>query len=261
MRKAHGFSLRVIESDKVEKRFGFDAPVALLTDIAAQADPYRFAHRLLADIGRSGGRVFDRTGVSDFAPRRGGVVAHTESGATIRCRHLVVAAGYESQAYLDQRVAQNRSSYAFVTEPVPEGLGALRKCLLWESARPYLYLRPTQDERLIVGGEDDKIDIPLRRDASVVRKSEKLLKKVSKLFPALTLDPAFAWAGTFAETADGLPFFGPHEQFGPRVQFAMAYGGNGITYSLIGAELLRDSIAGRKHPCARLFSFARLARN
>jgi len=72
------------------------------------------------------------------------------------------------------------------------------------------------------------------------------------------VEPAFAWAGTFAETADGLPFFGPHPQWGPRVQFAMAYGGNGITYSMIGAGLLRASIEGKQHPLARLFSFQRL---
>ena len=56
------------------------------------------------------------------------------------------------------------------------------------------------------------------------------------MFPQLTLQPAFCWAGTFAETGDGLPFFGAHAQHGPRVQFAMAYGGNGITYAAIGAH-------------------------
>ena len=71
---------------------------------------------------------------------------------------------------------------------------------------------------------------------------------------------AFAWAGTFAETEDGLPFFGSHEQHGPRVLFAMAYGGNGITYSLIGAEILRDQLLGKPHPCAALFGFGRLDR-
>ena len=34
--------------------------------------------------------------------------------------------------------------------------------MLWESARPYLYMRSTSDGRLLVGGEDDAIDIPAR---------------------------------------------------------------------------------------------------
>ena len=258
LRKAHGFRLNVLEAADLRERFGFDAPVGLLSEVAAVADPYRLAHRLLARVQRRGGRVHDRTAVAAFAARRGGVVASLGNGATVRCKYLVVASGYEGQAYIDQRVARNRSSYAFITDPVPEGLGALRDCMLWESARPYLYARSTSDGRLLVGGEDDRIDIPARRDAMVMRKAERLRAKAGELFPRLILEPAFAWAGTFAETADGLPFFGAHAQHGPRVLFAMAYGGNGITYSQIGAELLRETILGRRHPCARLFSFDRL---
>jgi glycine/D-amino acid oxidase-like deaminating enzyme len=79
-----------------------------------------------------------------------------------------------------------------------------------------------------------------------------------RLFPDAAIVPAFSWAGTFAETADGLPFFGPHASLGPRVHFAMAYGGNGITYSRLGAGLLRARVERRGHPLARLFSFARV---
>jgi glycine/D-amino acid oxidase-like deaminating enzyme len=83
---------------------------------------------------------------------------------------------------------------------------------------------------------------------------------VLALWPRLPLAIDFAWAGTFAETADGLPFFGPHPQHGPRVLFAMAYGGNGITYSMLGAGLLRALVERRRHPLAALFSFSRLQR-
>lgn len=130
--------------------------------------------------------------------------------------------------------------------------------MVWESARPYLYMRTTGDGRLLVGGEDDDLDIPARRDRRVDKKTSKLARQVGRMFPHLTLQPAFSWGGTFAETADGLPFFGPHIEYGPRVLFAMAYGGNGITYSMIGAGLLRAGIEGRSHPLAELFSFKRI---
>ena len=108
-----------------------------------------------------------------------------------------------------------------------------------------------------MGGEDDAIDIPARRDARVMGKASRLLKRARTLFPQLPLQPAFAWAGTFAETRDGLPWFGAHAQHGPRVLFAMAYGGNGITYSALGAQLLRATIERRRHPLKTLFSFQR----
>jgi glycine/D-amino acid oxidase-like deaminating enzyme len=245
--------------EAMKARYGLSAPCGILSHIAARLDPYRMAHRLLARHLSRGGQVFDRTEIDSIVSSARGVELCTAMGARIRCRHVILAAGYESQQWLRRRVAQNRSSYAFVTDPVDRSiLGFLSNTLTWESARPYLYLRTTRDGRLLVGGEDDPIDIPARRDRRVEAKALKLASKVQRLYPGLPVAPAFSWAGTFAETSDGLPYFGPHAQYGPRVHFAMAYGGNGITYSMIGAKLLADGIERRRHPLAGLFSFARL---
>jgi glycine/D-amino acid oxidase-like deaminating enzyme len=43
------------------------------------------------------------------------------------------------------------------------------------------------------------------------------------------------------------------------VFFAMAYGGNGITFSQIGTELLAAMLERRTHPLRALFSFERLS--
>ncbi|GAA3914238.1 FAD-dependent oxidoreductase [Luteimonas lutimaris] len=259
LRLRHGLDVEWLPAGAVRARYGFEAPAAILNRPAAAVDPYRMAYGLFARLQRQGVGVFDRNRVEtiEVAPRS--VALRTVEGHLVRAKHLVLAAGYASQQWLRQRVARNRSSYAFVTDPVDAAvLGPLRDTMLWETARPYLYLRATDDGRLLIGGEDDAIDIPARRDGRVDRKAHVLMKKVQKLFPELPLQPTFAWAGTFAETVDGLPFFGPHPQHGPRVHFAMAYGGNGITYSMLGAGLLRARIERRRHPLARLFSFERI---
>ena len=260
LRKKHGFDLECLDNAALQARFGLDAGVGLLSAVAAEVDPVQLARAILDRAQRKGAEVFERSSVEEITATQRSVTATLANGKRIRCKHLVIAAGYESQAFLEQKVARNRSSYAFVSDPVENGLGCLERCLVWESARPYLYARSTADHRLLVGGEDDAIDIPFKRDASVSSKSDTLLHKISERFPALSLNVAFAWAGTFAETKDGLPFFGAHKQYGPRVHFAMAYGGNGITYSAIGAEIIRDALLGKQHRCAELFSFARLER-
>jgi glycine/D-amino acid oxidase-like deaminating enzyme len=261
LRARHGFAVQWRDRDAMRARHGFDAPGAILSDVAARVDPYRMACRLLARLEKRGVGVFDRTTVASIQASSRGVNLRTPEGFTVRAGHVVLAAGYEAQQWLDQRIAKNRSSYAFISDPIDAAaLGALADTLLWETARPYLYLRSTDDGRLLVGGEDDAVDLPARRDGRVESKARKLLRKVQALFPALPLAIDFAWAGTFAETSDGLPFFGPHPQHGPRVHFAMAYGGNGITYSMVGAGLLRALIERRRHPLAALFSFARLER-
>lgn len=261
LRAKHGFDMEWLEPGPLRERYGIEAPCAILSRLAARIDPYRMAYRLLIRMQKQGAHVFDRTVIDRIETTPRGVTLKTTSDHGIHARHVVLAAGYATQQWLKKSVAKNRSSYAFITEPIDDAaLGPLKHTMVWESARPYLYMRTTGDGRLLVGGEDDAVDIAARRDARVGKKTNTLLKQVSTLFPHLPLQPAFAWAGTFAETEDGLPFFGPHPQHGPRVHFAMAYGGNGITYSMLGAGLLRALIEKRKHPLAELFSFQRLDR-
>lgn len=259
LRERHGFPVGWLDSGEIRARYGFTAPGAILSTVAARMDPYLAAWGLLQRLRKAGGRVHDRATITAIEPRSRDVLLTTGEGVAIRARHVVVAAGYEGQAWLPRGLARNRSSYALVTDPIPaDALGALARTLVWETARPYLYLRTTTEGRLIVGGEDDAVDVPARRDGRVGSKAERLIGKVRSLFPGLPLRPAFAWAGTFAETADGLPFFGPHPRHGPRVLFAMSYGGNGITYAMAGAGLLLALAERRRHPLAAPFGFARL---
>ena len=259
LRSQHGFAVDWLDAEGVADEYGFAAPGAIRSTPAARMDPYRMTYRLLTRLLAQGAQVYDRSSVAAVEAGAQRVQLRTANGLRISCQHLVVAAGYAAQDWLKQRVARNRSSYAFVTDPLPPAvLGPLRDTVIWETARPYLYLRSTADNRLLVGGEDDAVDLPLRRDALVDRKARRLAAKFGRLFPQLSVQPAFAWAGTFAETEDGLPFFGAHPQWGPRVHFAMAYGGNGITYSMLGAGLIQATIEGRRHALAQLFSFQRL---
>jgi glycine/D-amino acid oxidase-like deaminating enzyme len=77
-----------------------------------------------------------------------------------------------------------------------------------------------------------------------------------KWFPAIDLEVAYRWAGTFGETEDGLAYIGQIRQM-PRCYFALGFGGNGITYSMIAADIIRDAILKRPNANARLFRFDR----
>lgn len=261
LRLKTGFAVTLLEPAALQKRFGITAPVAILSAKAARIDPYRMAYRLLMRAEKSGAKVYDHSKIFDLKTNSRGIVASTQDGICVRAKHAVFAAGYASQRWLPEPVARNRSSYAVISDPIDAAaLGELKNTMVWESARPYLYLRSTGDGRLLIGGEDDSFDLPARRDAVVGKKSALLLKRFARLFPNCPIEPAFSWAGTFAETADGLPYFGAHPVWGPRVHFGLAYGGNGITYSQLGAGLLRALIERKRHPLAALFGFGRLQR-
>ena len=43
----------------------------------------------------------------------------------------------------------------------------------------------------------------------------------------------------------------------PNAYFILGYGGNGVTYSIIAAEIIRDLVLGHSNPDAMLFRFDR----
>jgi glycine/D-amino acid oxidase-like deaminating enzyme len=258
LRARHGITSRMLGADDVFERYAITAPGALRSRPAAVLDPYRFTCRLLARAHRRGVAIFDRTKIDRLRKTARGVTVRTDHGYEIRAGHAIVAAGYAAQSWLSKRVAKNRSTYAFISDALaPAKLAHLTRTIFWETARPYHYVRSTTDHRVLVGGEDQPVDRPAVRDAQVHMRANKLHRYAAKLFPGLELTQAFAWAGTFAETPDGLPYFGPHRQHGDRVLFAMAYGGNGITYSQLGAGLLRAIIERTPHALRELYSFER----
>ena len=181
------------------------------------------------------------------------------SGAIVSCLTLLAAltAAPSAQAQLPAAFADvEAGTSTWVEQKVVQDDGA--------ASDNFGYAVAVSGSTAVVGAPNACVDGYARVFAyfyTLVDGTWTLQQKIGALIPRFRdVEPAFAWGGTFAETSDGLPFFGPHEQFGPRVHFAMAYGGNGITYSMIGAGLLQARIQGRRHPCANLFSFARLRR-
>lgn len=260
LRNQNGIQVDWLTQAQIEAQFGFNRPAALLSHDAAQMDAYRLAHHLLNKSMQLGARVFDRTTVTLFEQMDRAIHLRTDRQHTVRAMKVVFATGYESQQYLKQQVAKLISTYAFVSEPLIQTNFGLNDYLLWESAKPYIYLRTTEavagQRRIIMGGEDENFRNPLLRDKLIPRKTEKLLKKFRELFPHTELEVAFAWAGTFGETKDGLAYIGETDEF-PNAYFALGYGGNGITYSLVAAEIIRDAVLGQPNPQSDLFRFDR----
>jgi glycine/D-amino acid oxidase-like deaminating enzyme len=257
LRQAIGLRVDWLNEDDIAARFPFRRAAALLTHDAAQVDAYAFAHALLADAVRHGARAFDRTHVEKIDANGDGVVLRTSDDVRVHARHLVLAAGYETGEFLKKKVARLVSTYAVASEPMAslEAWGE-DQCLIWEHDRPYLYLRSTSDRRVLIGGEDERFRDPARRDRKLPAKTKRLAERFRELFPDLRFDVAFSWAGTFGETRDGLAYIGEHPEW-KRTWCALCYGGNGITYAVLAAEIIRDGLLGRRNEIADLFRFDR----
>ena len=132
-----------------------------------------------------------------------------------------------------------------------------RRALGWEPARPYYYLRTGEAGRVLIGGCDEPFRDPERRDVALAHKWRLLLARAKRWLPGRALVPAHAWAGVFGQTRDGLAYIGAHPRLDPRIAFALGYGGNGITFSAVAAEVIAARVAGRRHRYADTFAFDR----
>lgn len=256
-RKKAGFDVSLLDQKEIRKAFGFDAHSAILSSKAANTDAYLFTHALLKASIKKGLLVYDRTGIAKIEYKRNGVALHTDKGLRIQASNIVNATGYEITEFIDKKIVKLHSTYALASEHLGDGVPLWdEKTLLWNTADPYLYMRLTADRRVIVGGRDELYYNPAKRDKLIKRKTVLLKRDFNRLFPHIDLRPEFSWTGTFGSTHDSLPYIGAYTKT-PHTYYALGFGGNGITFSVIAARIIRDLILGKKTKEAELFSFER----
>lgn len=248
-----GFSLELWDQKMIESKFPFTASAAIWSRNGAELDALKLTNSLLKIISNKGASLFNRTNIVKIIKTKNKFVVTTDSGKIIKAKHVVVASGYESEQFLSKKYSTLHSTYALISEPVAPSHLWYQSCLIWETARPYSYLRTTSDNRIIIGGKDEPFYNPLKRDAMMKKKNKDLIHTYSKMFPDTKIISDFSWTGTFAETKDSLPYI--DKRYG--INYILGFGGNGITFSQMAGALLPDLIKGRTNPDLKLFSFQR----
>ncbi|HVZ14237.1 MAG TPA: FAD-binding oxidoreductase, partial [Bauldia sp.] len=215
-------------------------------------DPRRLTVGYLKAAIDDGAEVY-RGEVAEIEAHRDRITARIATGPTIAAQQIVFATGYEVPKIVPSNGHRIISTYAIATRPQRHSLWPTA-AMIWEASDPYLYIRTTPDGRVICGGEDEDFADEEARDAVIARKSATIARKLGRLFPQIDTTPAFAWAGSFGTTATGLPLIGrvPHC---PRVWAILGFGGNGITYSRIAADIIHAALSGRSDPDAKLYAF------
>jgi len=254
-RRRVGFNTTFLERREVEARFGVRGRSALLSYDNFSADPRRLAAGFLGAAVARGTRVYAPVEVSEVHATRRGVEAGTKGGPNIRCKSLVFATGYEMPKVVRTRNHQIFSTWAIATRPQPRALWPTR-CFIWEAADPYLYMRVSPDHRVICGGEDEEFSDEETRDALLDRKKASLERKLKAMFPRLDTRAEFAWCGSFGSSKTGMPTIGALPGL-PNCYVAMGYGGNGITFSMMAAQMLRGLVTGVGDPDTDLVSLRR----
>lgn len=253
--KKYGFPCDYWGRNEMAKKMPFSKHGALVTFDDAEINPLKFVHGILTRLEELGVHLFPYTEVLDVFEDNDTLDIRT-SGQSFLAKHIVYTTGYETTPVGERMGADINRSYAFVSNPIPEFSDWYEQALIWETKRPYLYIRSTVEGRLIVGGlDEDKPEAP-HSDEIIQRRAENLLNQARELFPNYDIQIDYAYAASFGESVDNIPFIGQHpskqNQF-----YLLGYGGNGTVYSMLGSQILKDLIIGNRNEDAELVKLER----
>ena len=247
-----GLPSRFLDKHELASEFGMDRTGAILSGGAAEVNPAQLAAACLRKAQHFGARIYACHDIVRATPTKEGVDLETGEGAVISARRAVFTTGYEIMPGLPRSKFDIVSTWAMATKPIPAKAFWPTRCLVWEASDPYLYMRTTADNRILVGGEDSGLNDADRRQAAIPNKSQRLLEKLRTLLPGRELEIDYAWAGAFADSPTGLPYFSELEDL-PHCYAVLGCGGNGITFSVIAAEVVEHWLKARRDPDAELF--------
>ena len=203
-------------------------------------DPYRACLGLAAAAVARGARVHERSAVRRVRPARRHVEVVTEAG-TLRAEAVVLATAAPIQDLRAlRRHLRPEHAYGVVTEGLPATVRRQvgpRRAVLDEAGDPGRVVRWLSDDRVFVLGARQP-EVPARlRERAITQRTGQLMYELSLLYPAISgLQAESSWDGLDYETADGLPFLGPHRNF-PRHLFAFGSARHGAGLAWVAARL------------------------
>lgn len=157
-------------------------------------------------------------------------------------RKIVIATGYNppDQFKKNLKNIEIYKTYVSVTNKVEDK--GYEDLLVWEVKDAYTYFKKTFDNRLMIGGFDEKSDTIKDKD---VGKRDKGLEKGanSMLVEKYNIETNYSYTALFGISKDNLPYMGIDPE-NDDIFVICGVGGNGTVYSKIGATMATMWIKG-----------------
>jgi glycine/D-amino acid oxidase-like deaminating enzyme len=256
-RKTAGFEVQILPASELHRNYNLKAAHGILSEKGATTDAYSLTHEILQYCIRKGLKVFDRTRIKTIDYYSDKVILKTNEGCVLEANHVVNATGYEVINFIGKKIVNLDCTYAIVSESQAEKNELWKdNIMMWNTDDPYLYMCCADENRVIVGGRDEPFINMKTMYACLDKKSSLLEKDFAGTFTGSSIKKEFAWSGVFGKTKDSLPYIGNYFKT-PRTFYALGFGGNGITFSQVAAEIITDLLCGRKNKDADIFSFTR----
>lgn len=254
MLKKYNFPVEFLDEEMIYKTYGFKKHAAIRTSGDAEVNPQKLVVALIKEASKSSNvHVFENTEVEKLHYQDDYWLYKSEE-ACIRAKHVVYATGYELNNYTRNMATKLNRTYVTVTNPISSFQQWEDRSLIWETKRPYFYMRTTFDGRIVAGGLDEEtMEAPKDpKDPRILEAyGDKLLARVKEHFPQFQLKADYVYGATFGESKDGRPFIGEDPE-SKNLYYCLGFGGNGTVYSSFGSTIIKDLLTKREHPDADL---------
>lgn len=204
----------------------------------AKFHPAKFLYALVEKAKRNGALIFEHTEVKDIEGQ--GPFNIKVSKGSISAKQVIIATYKPFSSKRTHLKKALYKSYVFEVE-IPKG--SFEEAIYEDNGNPYGYFRidnTGEYDRMIIGGEDHKDIFGKTLDKTSF---QALGKYLDKIMNGRRYWLKQKWSGPILEPSDGLALIG---EIAPKQYMATAFSGNGMTYSMISALLLRDLILGKR---------------
>ena len=247
-----GLPTTYLTAEQTGRRFDIAPRASLVSMGGFEIDPVETTLGLLDLARKRGARICFPHDVIALEHESGGVRLLLADGVKIEAEQVIFAGGYERARLFLPEAFTLLSTFVIASPPMARPVWRER-AMIWEASSPYLYIRSCKEGRIIAGGEDETFHDAAHRNALIGTKAGILSAKAATL---LGLDEPLQidrkWAATFGSSPDSLPAIGPVAHM-PHVWLAAGFGGNGIAFAALAAELLTHAIEGHPDPDAACF--------
>lgn len=216
---------------------------------SAIMNPYSFTQGLFEYLDTMENvKIFENTKIDDIKCRIDEVECKTNNNFKIISDKVVMASGIETMKYIQNSPAELYKTFTIVSKPIEKLKNFNTNFTARDSLEPSHVLRFAPNNRIIYSGENVKF-IEKFLDSKYLNnvssdKYKKLFNSLQKTLYGIDDIPIeFAFNSTVANTKDGLPIVDELPNM-PNCFCNLAFGSNGILYSVIGADMLRNAVKG-----------------
>lgn len=254
-RKDNGFPVEFIDQDA--NPFSFELKAGVLSKGGgAQFDPYKFTHALLEVGCKKGLRVYENTEAVEVRYSEQGVTVETVFGHKVQGKVVIVGTGYNTHLFTKKVFGTKTTTFNIATRPISNLANIDKGVVVRDNEDPYHYFRTTNEDRIILGGEDINF-LPDILNEEICNKSyAKLEQRLKNLFPKLKMEIEYRYCGAFASTDDNLGFLGKDPK-NPKLWYCLGYGANGILFAVLGGMMLSKLYLGEVDDDLKLFQVDR----